>query len=114
MTINILRPVERAILLATHRAQHGSLLTLRKNLNLSLESFAEAVASLELKGLVTRAGLKIGMTAHGLQALKSGGASSSGGEPKNYIVSVSVPKLPVTDFYLPNRQKFLESLKKSI
>ena len=48
MTINILRPVERAILLATHRAQHGSLLTLRKNLNLSLESFAEAVASLEL------------------------------------------------------------------
>lgn len=113
MTMNLLRPIERATLFATHRAHHGSLLTLRKNLNLSLESFAEAVASLESKGLVTRNGLKIGITAQGVQALKSGGASSAGQQQANYIASVSVPKLLVTDFYLPNRAKFLESLKKS-
>lgn len=83
----------------------GSLLTLRKNLNLSLESFAEAVASLELKELVTRTGLKIGMTAHGLQALKSGGRLFFW-ESQNYIVSVSVPKLPLLIFIFRTAKNF--------
>lgn len=113
MSMNLLRPIERATLLATHRAQQGSLLTLRKNLNLNLESFAEAIGSLESKGLITRNGLKIRITAQGLHALKSRSGSSVGEEQENYIASVSVPQIPVTGFYLPNRAKFLDSLKKS-
>ena len=111
--MNLLKPIERDILLATHRAQHGSLLTLRKNLNLSLEAFAESIGALESKGLITRTGLKIGITAQGLHALNGRSEASPEQMQKNYTASVSVPRLPVTDFYLPNREKFLDSLKKS-
>ncbi|MDO9164476.1 MAG: hypothetical protein Q7U13_00075 [Rhodoferax sp.] len=111
--MNLLKPIERDVLLATHRAQHGSLLTLRKNLNLNLESFAEAIGALESKGLITRTGLKVGITPQGLHALNSRSATSPEQIQKNYTASVSVPKLAVTDFYLPNREKFLDSLKKS-
>lgn len=113
MFIKLLKPIERATLLATHRAHHGSLLTLRKNLNLSLESFAEAIGALENKGLITRTGLKIGITAQGLQALKGTRESSHEEVQESYISSVSVPRLPVSDFYLPNRANFLDSMKKS-
>lgn len=113
MTISLLKPTEWKVLFTANRTPHGSLLVLRKSLSISLDLFSETIGALESKGLISRTGLKVRLTTQGVDALKEQRYGPLGESQGNYVISVSVPKLAVTDFYLPNREKFLASLTKS-
>jgi len=103
-------PVEKKILLVAKKSGHRSLLALRGALNMDVVTFAEAVRSLEHQGLLTRAGTQFQLSPSVSEHLRqrAGGSASD-----KYLQSVSVPQLPVTELYLPDRERFLASLAKS-
>lgn len=102
--------VEKRILLVARRVNLKSLLALRERLNLSVSMFAEAIRSLEQKGLLTRSGTQFQLTPQVSEYLRH---SVGGRSDDEYFQSVLAPQLRVTELYLPNRERFLTSLMKS-
>lgn len=104
---------EVVILLFLSKEPGASLITARKRLSMNLDDFLRGVKLLEGRGFVSRDGVKVILTSQGIDFLSDterlGRLAMSTSE---YIDSVSTTALAVTEFYLPNRAKFLASLSK--
>jgi hypothetical protein len=113
MKIKIFNAAERLVLISAINSSSGSLLSLRKDTHLGLDAFIGAIQTLEQRLLLTRDVGRFKVLPAALKWLTAMQTERDSRPTDEYLASVSVPKLAVTEFFIPNKEVFLKDIRNS-
>ena len=109
-----LSPDERALLQRLRSLNANTVVRLRAALSWDVARFATTVVALQERGLLTRDGIHLVVTAEGASQLQLASQAHKAIHSTTFSEQSNAPRLAVTSLYLPDHGRFLRAMQRSL